>query len=729
MIILSRGEPPPAYVRLRAAGEMSIVGWEDIRLTADESDSIAKLKAGKDLESQTLSVLRKASHGWVAGLVLLLESMRIEDLNFQPPGDLPREEIFSYFATELFDRSSRDTSDFLLKTSFLPRMSARMAGELTGNENASRILNDLNRKNYFTSRYASNGQTFQYHPLFREFLLDKAKETFAPGCLAEIWRRAAQVLEKEGYLEDAVGLFLEAGEWSDATRMILTNAPALISQGRWQTLQSWIESFPEPVTELEPWLLYWMGACRYPTSQDTARDYFARALEQFRSRRDAAGSFLALSGMLDSISLRLDTFHELDRLIPLANEVLEEYQHQFPSPEIESRMAASMIYALMLRQPANPSFEYWESRCFALAGSTADRDTALHMLLALAFYRAYSGELEKVPIIIESFGKLVDAGHYAPLSVVLQRAMQAFYGWLSADFGEGRWAAEDAIVLAHSSGVHVYDGVLYAHGAASLLGIGECAKAEELLENMRSTLQRVSSAWVEYVYHSFMAWSSLIQRDLARASLHASLALKFDTATGAPFLMPYAHQINAVVMHELQNDVEASAHIHEVWRICSTVCVHQAEFMTLLLEAQIAFDNGAEDAGRELLRKAMALGKEHGYFNGIFWVNSTMARLCAKALEYDIETDYVQDIIRRRDLISYVPVLHLDNWPWPLKIQTLGQFEIIRDSEAVRFTGKVQQKPLLLLKALIAFGGKEVKEEQLCDAVWPDAWGPCAPFL
>ena len=75
-----------------------------------------------------------------------------------------------------------------------------------------------------------------------------------------------------------------------------------------------------------------------------------------------------------------------------------------------------------------------------------------------------------------------------------------------------------------------------------------------------------------------------------------------------------------------------------------------------------------------------------------FWVNSTMAKLCAKALEHDIEIDYVQDLIRRRNLIPDVPVLHLDNWPWPLKIQTLGQFEIIRDSEAVRFTGKVQQK-------------------------------------
>jgi DNA-binding SARP family transcriptional activator len=726
VIVLSRGEPPPAYVRLRAAGEMSIVGWEDIRLTADESDSIARLRAGKDLEIQTLSLLRKASEGWVAGLVLLIESLRIEDHGFQLPGGLPREEIFGYFATEVFDRSSQDSRDFLLETSFLPKMSVRMAEELTGNLKASRILNDLNRKNYFTSRYASNGQVFQYHPLFREFLLNKAKETIAPERLTEIRSRAAQVLEKDGHLEDAVSLFLEVEEWPEAIRLILTNAPALISQGRSQTLAGWIESFPESVTEHEPWLLYWMGVCRFPTSPETARDCFAKALARFRGRRDAAGSFLAMSGMLDSVSLRLDTFFELDRLIPLADEILEEYQHQFPSPQIESGMAASMIYALMLRQPDNPAFEYWESRCFALAGSIAEKDTVLHMLLALAFYRIYSGELEKVPLIIDSFGKLVEASHYAPLSVILQRAMQAFYGWLSGGFGEGRWAAEDAIALADSTGVHVYDVVLHAHCAACLLSIGEFAKAEESLENMRFRLRIIPSAWGEYAYHLFVAWSSLIQRDFARASLHADLALKFNRATGAPFVMPYAHLIDAMVMHELQNDKEASVHISEVWRICSTVHVYQAEFMTLLLEAQIAFDNGSEDAGRELLHRAMALGKEHGYFNGPFWVNSTMARLCVKALEAGIETDYVQGLIRRRNLMPDVPVLHLENWPWPLRIYTLGQFEILRDSEALRFTGKVQQKPLLLLKALIAFGGRAVKEEQLCDALWPDAEGDLA---
>ena len=64
--------------------------------------------------------------------------------------------------------------------------------------------------------------------------------------------------------------------------------------------------------------------------------------------------------------------------------------------------------------------------------------------------------------------------------------------------------------------------------------------------------------------------------------------------------------------------------------------------------------------------------------------------------------------------------------PWPLKIHTLGRFELINDGKPMRFTGKVQQKPLALLKALIAFGGKDVAEEQITDLLWPDADGDLA---
>ncbi|MEK7699811.1 MAG: hypothetical protein AAB332_05350, partial [Planctomycetota bacterium] len=44
-----------------------------------------------------------------------------------------------------------------------------------------------------------------------------------------------------------------------------------------------------------------------------------------------------------------------------------------------------------------------------------------------------------------------------------------------------------------------------------------------------------------------------------------------------------------------------------------------------------------------------------------------MARLCVEALEAGIETEYVRNLIRKRDLIPDSPPLGCENWPWPLK--------------------------------------------------------------
>lgn len=86
----------------------------------------------------------------------------------------------------------------------------------------------------------------------------------------------------------------------------------------------------------------------------------------------------------------------------------------------------------------------------------------------------------------------------------------------------------------------------------------------------------------------------------------------------------------------------------------------------------------------------------------------------------------MRELISKRNLVPDDSFLHVENWPWSLKIYTLGPFGMVRDGETVRFSGKVQQKPLLLLKILIAFGGRNVKEEHLCDAIWPDAEGDLA---
>jgi len=100
-----------------------------------------------------------------------------------------------------------------------------------------------------------------------------------------------------------------------------------------------------------------------------------------------------------------------------------------------------------------------------------------------------------------------------------------------------------------------------------------------------------------------------------------------------------------------------------------------------------------------------------------------MARLCVTALEQGIEIPYVQGLILRRKLMPAALPVDLEQWPWLLKIYTFGRFGLVREGVAVRFGGKVQQKPLELLKALIAFGGRNVAAEKLCDELWPGAQG------
>lgn len=61
--------------------------------------------------------------------------------------------------------------------------------------------------------------------------------------------------------------------------------------------------------------------------------------------------------------------------------------------------------------------------------------------------------------------------------------------------------------------------------------------------------------------------------------------------------------------------------------------------------------------------------------------------------------------------------------PYLIRIYTLGRFAIFNGNAALQFSGKVQKKPLALLKALIALGGKDIAANALCDSLWPDSAG------
>jgi len=721
VIVLSRKDSPPSFARFLVNNRMSILGWNEIRFTMEESKEIFRTKGRENISDEVFLQVHKKTGGWVAGLVLIMKSAGMKQLDYQALEALIPEEIFHYFAVEIFEKTDKEIREFLLKTAFLPRVNAQMAERLTSISISGKILSDLNQNNYFTERRSDYKPVYEYHPLFKDFLLSRARNSFTHVEVSAIQRNAALLSKEEGWIEDAVTLAREAEDWEEFVNLILSQSLSLISGGRFKTLEDWILSVPGEIKDKIPWLQYWLGVCRMPFNPNESLPYFEKAFHQFKNQRDAVGIFLSLSGVLDSISHSFSAFQRFDQWISIFYELLSEYK-EFPSKEIEARVISSMLYAFMLRQPQHPDYETWSERALAITKDIGDINIRMHTLMPLVGYRLFSGELTIAKRLIDSFREQIQSSAVTQLALIWLKDEEAVHYRETANFEECHKSTTEGLKLASESGIHFMDHFLLGNGAAGALSTGETATAKKYLHDLSLYLGKMP-LWAECHYHILETWYALLQRDPSKALSHADMALKFSDQIGMPQTEAIYHLGKALVMHELGKENEALEHLAHARKIYSSVRIFQVEFRCLLAEAQFAFDRGDEASGLDFMRKAMAIGKEQGYVTTDFWIPSVMAKLCVKALEAGIEIEYVQDIIRRRNLISDTPPFECENWPWAVKIYTLGQFGLFINGKPLQFPVKAHAKLLEMLKVLITFGGHDVSEYQLADTLWPEADG------
>jgi ATP/maltotriose-dependent transcriptional regulator MalT/DNA-binding SARP family transcriptional activator len=724
VIIISRSDPPSTLIRLRANHQMEVLGWDELRLTLQESEGIVRQRSREKQTREAISLLHKAADGWAAGLILMLESVKRKVFEPQALGKLTPEEIIDYFGNELFDKTDRETQDFLLKTAFLPKMTAKMAEDLTGLSHASRILNALSRTHYFTEKRFHGESIYQYHPLFRDFLISRAKETFSLETRSILIHGAATLLEEAGQTEAAIVLLKDVSDWDMMIRIILKHAPLMVAQGRYHPLEEWVRCIPKDITENNPWLLYWRGTSCLPSNPSQSRPYFEKAFEKFRKQEDKAGMFLAWAGIVSSITAGFENFQSLDRWISILEELMQAGQ-EFPSEEIGLRVASSMFSALRLRQPQHPQIEAWAERALSLAESCSAINPQIQTLSSLVNYRIRMGDYRKAALAMNSLQKLALSQDQDPLSLIMAKLAEAAYYQTAGNHEKCLKAVYTGLDLSSKAGIHLYEHFLLGQGILSALSSSDSATAEKLLEKMGTPATSLKP-WMACFYHHLRTHEALFQEDLKRAFLHADLALKYCEDTGVLFSRVLCQLERAHVLHGLGKEGEAAADLREALELARQIKSRSWEYYGLMAEALFALDRGEEPECLAILRRALPMGKEGGYLETFIDRPSALARLCQKALEAGIELEQVQRIIRRRNLMPEKAPLHLENWPWPIKIYTLGRFELQRDGRPIRFSRKAQQKPLSMLKALIAFGGKEVREDQIEDALWPEADGDIA---
>ncbi|NOY52217.1 MAG: hypothetical protein GXP58_01185 [Deltaproteobacteria bacterium] len=723
IILVSRDAPPPLLSRMRANRVLQRMGWQDLRFTEEESRSFIKLRGRPGIRNEEVGRICHITKGWAAGLVLLSEGSGPETGRKEHPDSQAEDEIFDYFAEEIFRGMNEPTRDFLCRTALLKEISLRSAAVVSGRTDAGKILSRLYRENCFTERHALRPVVYRFHPLFRSFLVKAAHDRFERKDLIRLRSLAAACLEEEGAIEEAAQLFLENGVWDSLSVLIARYAPSLLGQGRSCTLLGWLAALPEEMRESSPQILYWEGVCRMYFDLAGSRSFLERSYTGFRRGKDRTGAMLAWAGIVETYLHGMGALERLDHWIAVMNRLWNRHPG-FPSPEVSAQVTPRIFAALLVRRPGHRYFEFWKEKAVRLLESNVD--PTLRILTGFYLYTGavWMGEYQESEYFLERLGEIALAGKASPLARITLHMAEA-WAWLSGSCDKTIEAMNEGLRIASESGVRVWDFLLMIQGVAAFLADGDLENARVLLGRMAGVLEK-GRELDRFYYNYENSWLALLEGDLPRALVRQEQALKFADATGLHYAQAQSRIAMSQLLHESGRSQEAKVHLDTGCRIGRRMKSRSVEYLGLLTRSAFSFDRGEDQSGLTELRRAMAVGREEGYVNFSWWRPGWMARLCGRALNSGIEEDYVRGLIRRRRLSYDESEGECTAWPWPVEIRTLGRFELVLEGVPLHFTGKVPKKPIEMLKVCIARGGANVSWTEISDILWPDAEGDAA---
>lgn len=724
-LLVSRDEPPAHYARLAANNLLSVINWQELRFDLDEARGLIMVRGGQGLPERTVARLHGKTEGWAAGLILLIEHLRREKSDHDFLEKFTPDRISDYFVSEVFDQVDDHTRDFLLKSSFLPRMTIPLTEQLTGSPHCRLILSTLASNNYFTTSHQGTEASYQYHQLFRDFLRTKAAELLPRDEVREIGMRAAELLAGAGLFEDAGMIFGKIAAWDELSALALQLAPDLLAQGRSQLVEEWLTRLPEDALEQAPWLLFWLGCATMTRGYAVARGYLEKAFPLFDAGGDAAGAYLAWSGVVDTIVNEWADFERLDHWIEHLDRLRERYP-EFPSRDIEGKVSGSILGALMFHLPHHPEIEAWAERIFTLVRECTDPATRILTGHTLALYHLmWSGNHVRLGTVMDLLRPPGEGRSLPPLPRIIWVTLTGWQEWILGYSALAQKTFHEGLALSEESGVHVYDFMLYFVGILSYLDEGDFRTGGYYIEELFGRLDRAQQMNVVHCQY-VAAWQAVLEGNIARARDHVSSALETAAKIGGPFTLASVWSAWTQVLYlSGQRDEARSANERAIQMARKNRCPLLL-CRNLFVKAYYAYEDHDDACGLATVREAFTLASPMRFMNFSWWHPAIMTRLCILALEAGIEEEYVRELIVRRELLPEKPPLHLEKWPWLLKVHSLGPFHLKKHGEKIQFTGKVQKKPLELLKALVALGGKETHEGQVADLLWPEADGDAA---
>ena len=720
MIVLSRRGLPPALARHALNGAITI--WPAESLAFGSAEAVQWVEArGGDPSRATAAIDR--CQGWPAAVMSMLSVEQDAAAHAAPGKMAPSTKLPSslaaYIDMEVLGALRADSLALLRATAWMPVIDDRALPAVDVPSEAHAVLDRLAQDGALVDREPSSqgAARWRVHELLRDRLRERALRDEAPAAVAARIERTARWLESDGQDEAALTCWFDAAaaepmRWIEADRLLQRLAPLWLGQQRQRSLRDAVLRIPEPLRSAGLW--WRLAQAQAPFDPAAARACAERALALFPA--DAKADRLRCLALI--IATYFQAFHSTT---PLARwmEQLEalDLDPDAIEPEQRAALAVGVWSALFLRDPTHPAQAAWQARVRAVLQAPVNPDTRMRAAMLLAKQGWYTGRHHDIlPLAAQVEGALSDPA-LSPYSRLVWCLLRQYDAWARADWSAGLAAADEGLAFARTRGIHLLDQHLRLHGACFADLVGDSARSATWLAEVS---QHANPAKPMEAWHHFAtrAWLLLRAGRDAEAEAASAIAIAAGDAMG-PGPRALAVVVRCHALRALGRETEAQRALLDLERTAATGN-RFAEAHSALLRADLALARGDAAAAHSPMAHAFAIVREQGLHALFGAAPARLARLASFALDDGIEAASVIATIEAQRLPP--PPEAGAHWPWPVRIHTLGRFEIEVDDVALRYEGKAPKRPLELLQALIAHGGRATVA-WLADALWPDAEG------
>ncbi|MBE9538712.1 MAG: hypothetical protein IMF06_06490 [Proteobacteria bacterium] len=729
LLVTSRASPPAHWSGAVLKHRVEI--FSDLNFNMEElSEIVAEYPVFAEHDAQWLQDLLDYTDGWPAGVILLLERLRLELDEGLSLSETGTQATSDYFMNAIFRHFPEEVQTLLLKSSVLPFLPADDAEDILQIPSAGKLFSTLCNQRTFTFRQTrcpnsgteskNSYPAFQHQNLFHDFLRQQAEVYLTREDRLAVAQRGAARLEAHGDFSAATAIYVEHEKWEEITALILNNALQLIDSGQIAQLDEAFSRLPDKLIDANPDLLFWCGVCETSLGLASAREHLSKAYGLYCEQGNTVGMAISWRAVVDAIWLSWDGLDQLGDWIKEYDLHADTDYASLPD-SFQTSLMMSRFGILSFWSPEHPELPQLEQQLASHVHTPMPTQERALLFVKILYHFTYgTGNQSQTDFYLNVMRTMVQQSPGSPLDQILLSNFEAAYQYCFVGSPKKCYEyVDEALTIGNESGVLVWQSVSLTHGLYMALGQGDIRRTKKYLKQFKQVIGLNNSMHVAFD-ELFSGWLAMLEGRHSSALRHVDAGLIFLEHNPIPMIRNLFLGGKAALLIQREEWHEAWVVLREVRSFAKAARSNTLEIMARFLQASWCLKRNRLWAARAFLQRARDIGVTQNIFVCPWLAPAQLPGLIAFAIESDIDSGYFSRWVSLYSLKVPSGFAARVRWPWRIKIRTLGALEIRLDGRMLESQGRAHKRLLEILGALITAGPRGISQGELMNEMWPD---------